>query len=97
MAKKDLKLSNLRQNDRVIIQKQKDEGTLYDTKQRASIIIPQWLDKKIGVYNGKIFVPVKISATMIGHKLGEYSWTKKPATYITKSKKTSQNSKTAKS
>ncbi len=73
------------------ISQQKDDNTLYDTKHRASIIIPQWVDKKIGVYNGKIFVPVKIHTNMIGHKLGEYSWPKKPAQFIKKTNKSTQS------
>jgi small subunit ribosomal protein S19 len=30
-----------------------------------------------GVYNGKEFIPVKITENMVGHKLGEFSPTTK--------------------
>ena len=31
----------------------------------------------IGVYNGKLHIPVVITENMVGHKLGEFSPTKK--------------------
>nr|AGE93572.1 ribosomal protein S19 [Capsaspora owczarzaki] len=54
------------------------------TRMRSAVIIPEWLNKKIGVYNGKTYIPVTIKLSMIGHKLGEYSWTTKPAIFVTK-------------
>lgn len=38
-------------------------------------IFPEFIGLTIGVYNGKEFVPVKITPEMIGHYLGEYSIT----------------------
>lgn len=44
---------------------------------RRSIILPKFLGKKVFIYNGKTFIPLKISSEMIGHKFGEFSSTRK--------------------
>lgn len=31
----------------------------------------------IGIYNGKLYIPMLISEQMVGHKLGEFSPTRK--------------------
>lgn len=47
------------------------------THLRDMIIIPQMLDKKIGVYNGKEFVTIEIIPEMLGHRLGNLALTRK--------------------
>lgn len=32
---------------------------------------------RFGVHNGKDFIPIEVQQSMIGHKLGEFSLTKK--------------------
>lgn len=51
------------------------------TKSRNSIIIPQFVGKIFNIYNGKIFSKLQISEEMIGHKLGEFSPTRKKFSY----------------
>ena len=46
------------------------------THNRIVIIVPQMIGMKIGVYNGKTFVPVQIVNEMLGHRLGEFSMTR---------------------
>jgi small subunit ribosomal protein S19 len=46
------------------------------TWSRRSTIIPGFVGRTFGVYNGKIFVPVHITPAMVGHKLGEFSPTR---------------------
>lgn len=46
------------------------------TKSRDMVIIPQMLDVKIGVHNGKEYVPVEIKPEMLGHRLGEFVLTR---------------------
>jgi small subunit ribosomal protein S19 len=41
-------------------------------------IIPEMIGLTIEVYNGKEFVPVKVTARMLGHYLGEFAPTRKP-------------------
>lgn len=47
------------------------------THLRDMIIVPQMLDKKIGVYNGKEFVTIEIIPEMLGHRLGDFALTRK--------------------
>ncbi len=47
------------------------------THRRDIVILPQMVNKKIGVYNGKEYVTVEITPEMIGHYLGEFALTRK--------------------
>lgn len=47
------------------------------TWSRDSTITPEMIGFLIGVYNGKVHVPVAVSEEMVGHKLGEFSITRK--------------------
>lgn len=46
------------------------------TWSRRSTIIPEFVGHTFAVHNGKKFVPVFISESMVGHKLGEFSPTR---------------------
>lgn len=50
---------------------------LIKTHARDAIILPEMVGMTIAVYNGKEYVPVKITPEMIGHRLGEFSPTTK--------------------
>ena len=43
---------------------------------RRSTIIPEFVGHTIAVHNGKKFIPVYITENMVGHKLGEFSFTR---------------------
>ena len=47
------------------------------TWSRRSTILPDFVGLTIAVHNGKQHVPVYISENMVGHKLGEFSPTRK--------------------
>ena len=47
------------------------------TWSRRSTIFPQFIGHTFGVYNGKEHVPVYVTEDMVGHKLGEFSPTRK--------------------
>ena len=49
------------------------------THDRAMIIVPGLLGKTIGVHNGKEYLKVEIVSEMLGHRLGEFSPTRKIA------------------
>lgn len=51
--------------------------TVIQTYARDSMISPEMVGFTIGVHNGKIFVPVNVSEEMVGHRLGEFSPTRK--------------------
>ncbi|MEK7621317.1 MAG: 30S ribosomal protein S19 [Patescibacteria group bacterium] len=54
-----------------------DDRTTIKTWARASTISPEMVGRTISVHNGRIHVPVYISENMVGHKLGEFSPTRK--------------------
>jgi len=47
------------------------------TWSRASTITPDFVGMTIAVHNGKQFIPVYVTENMVGHKLGEFSPTRK--------------------
>ncbi len=47
------------------------------THLRDLVIVPHLVGKTIGIYNGKEFHEVPITAEMIGHRLGEFAFTRK--------------------
>jgi small subunit ribosomal protein S19 len=51
------------------------------THSRDMPILPEMIDKAIGVYNGKEYVQVRVQPEMIGHLLGEFSLTRKKLTH----------------
>ncbi len=61
------KIKNLKQGDKTVIK----------TWDRACTITPEMVGFTIGVHNGKEHIPVYISENMVGHKLGEFSPTRK--------------------
>ncbi|MEX2014889.1 MAG: 30S ribosomal protein S19 [Candidatus Saccharimonadales bacterium] len=55
----------------------KDDRTVIKTWARASSIPPEFVGRTIAVHNGKTHLPVFITENMVGHKLGEFSPTRK--------------------
>ena len=46
------------------------------TWSRDSTIYPEFVGHTFGVHNGRKHIPVYISESMVGHKLGEFSLTR---------------------
>ncbi len=53
------------------------DKTVIKTWSRASVITPAMVGFTFGVHNGKIHIPVFVVENMVGHKLGEFSLTRK--------------------
>ena len=47
------------------------------TWSRRSTIFPEFIGHTFAVHNGKEFIPVYVTEDMVGHKLGEFSLTRK--------------------
>ena len=47
------------------------------TWSRRSTIYPEFIGHTFAVHNGKEFIPVYVTEDMVGHKLGEFSPTRK--------------------
>lgn len=61
------KIAGLRPGDKAIIK----------TWSRASTIAPEMVGFTFGVHNGREHIPVFVTEEMVGHKLGEFSPTRK--------------------
>jgi len=53
------------------------DKTVIKTWARASTITPEMIGFTFGVHNGKEHISVFITEDMVGHKLGEFSLTRK--------------------
>ena len=51
---------------------------------RSSLICPEFVGLTFEVYNGKAWIPVTITENHVGHKLGEFSFSKKLPIHKTK-------------
>lgn len=60
------------------VAKQNEAGTknVIKTWSRRSMIVPAMLGQTIAVHDGRKHVPVFVTETMVGHKLGEFSPTR---------------------
>ena len=54
-----------------------DDRTVIKTWARSSTITPEMVGRTIAVHNGRLHIPVYISENMVGHKLGEFTPTRK--------------------
>ncbi len=61
------KVANLKQGDKTVIK----------TWARNSTVSPDMVGYVFGVHNGKDHIEVSVTEDMVGHKLGEFSPTKK--------------------
>ncbi|MBI2021048.1 30S ribosomal protein S19 [Candidatus Giovannonibacteria bacterium] len=61
------KISNIKAGSRTVIK----------TWSRRSTISPEMVGYIFGVHNGRDFIPVNVTEEMVGHKLGEFSPTRK--------------------
>jgi len=61
------KIANLKVGDKTIIK----------TWSRACTIVPEMIGFTFGVHNGRVHIPVFITEDIVGHKLGEFSSTRK--------------------
>lgn len=47
------------------------------TKSRSSTILPSFIGSLFEVYTGKVYNKIYIDEKMVGHKLGEFAFTRK--------------------
>ena len=70
--------------------KNQTNKTPIKTWSRKSTIIPEFVGTSFLIYNGKKFIPIKISEEMVGHKLGEFSPTRQFSGHTPADKKAAQ-------
>lgn len=60
-----------------LVNKKPGDKSVIKTWSRPSTIVPEMVGFTFGVHNGREFVPVFATEEMVGHKLGEFSLTRK--------------------
>lgn len=65
----------------------KDDRTIIRTWARASTITPEMVGHTVAIHNGRVHTPVLITENMVGHKLGEFSLTRKFRGHLKKDKR----------
>ena len=58
------------------VQKLNEDGKK-EVIKTCSTIFPDFIGHTFAVHNGKDFIPVYVTEDMVGHKLGEFSLTRK--------------------
>jgi small subunit ribosomal protein S19 len=61
---------------KVVEMNRKNEKRVIKTWSRRSTIIPEMVGHTIAVHDGRKHVPVYITESMVGHKLGEFASTR---------------------
>jgi small subunit ribosomal protein S19 len=54
----------------------RNEKKVLRTWSRRSPVTPDFVGHTIAVHNGRKFIPVYVTENMVGHKLGEFSFTR---------------------
>ena len=55
---------------------QANQKRMIQTWSRRSTVLPSFVGHTFAVHNGKKFIPVFVTENMVGHKLGEFSFTR---------------------
>ena len=71
------------------------EKTVIKTWSRSATITPEMVGVTFGVHNGRAHLPVLVTESMVGHKLGEFSPTRKFQRHGGKMQKTIEAGATA--
>src|SRR3954454_19758872 len=62
--------------EKVEVMNRNNEKKVLRTWSRRSTVVPEMVGHTIAVHNGKKFIPVYLTENMVGHKLGEFSFTR---------------------
>ena len=61
---------------RIVALNESNQKQMVKTWSRASTIFPEMVGHTIAVHDGRKHVPVFVSESMVGHKLGEFALTR---------------------
>ena len=62
---------------KILAMNESGKKSVVKTWARASVISPDFVGHTVAVHNGNKFIPVYITENMVGHKLGEFSPTRR--------------------
>lgn len=72
-------LKHVTEQQKILLENiRKNPQKFHKTHCRDTVIVPEMVGVNIGIHNGKEFVSVIITEEMLGHRLGEFSMTRKP-------------------
>ena len=63
-----------------------DKNNSVEIYSRSSVVTPRFVGQKVKIHNGQKFVPLLIKTDMVGHKFGEFAFTKKKPSHKKKTK-----------
>ena len=75
--RRSLKRGLTEQQKRLLENIRRNPGKFHKTHSRDLLILPEMLGVKLGVHNGKEYVPLQIRPEMLGHRLGDFAMTRK--------------------
>lgn len=58
-------------------EKKLSKNKIIKTHERELVIVPKMIGWEISIHNGKEFTPIKITEDMLGHRIGEFTLTRK--------------------
>jgi len=61
---------------KLLEQIRKEPEKFHRTQERDMVILPEMIDIKFGIYNGKEYKTVIVEPEMLGHRLGEFALTR---------------------
>ena len=61
---------------KVEVLNQSGQKAVVKTWSRSSTVVPEMLGHTIGVHDGRRHVPIFVTENMVGHKLGEFAFTR---------------------
>ena len=61
---------------KIVEMNRKGEKKIVKTWSRRSTVVPEMVGHTIAVHDGRKHVPIYVSETMVGHKLGEFASTR---------------------
>jgi len=61
---------------KVVEMNRRGEKRVIRTWSRRSTVVPEMVGHTIGVHDGRKHVPIYVSESMVGHKLGEFAPTR---------------------
>lgn len=67
----------LTEQQSILLKKLKKKKGVVKTHCRDMVVLPEMLGSTILVHNGKEFVAVRVMPEMLGHRLGEFAFTRK--------------------
>ncbi len=61
---------------KVEVLNQSGQKAVVKTWSRSSTVVPEMIGHTIGVHDGRRHVPIFVTENMVGHKLGEFAFTR---------------------